>query len=92
MTRTALVALALAFFISLTADAAPRRSAKQRADFVRLNPCPATGKTRGACPGWHVDHILPLKCGGADHPSNMQWLTVRQHKAKTKREARWCRW
>jgi len=30
-------------------------------------------------------------CGGDDAPHNMQWLTVEQHKAKTKREARLCR-
>lgn len=52
---------------------------------------PATGKPRGRCPGWEVDHAIPLKCGGADHRSNMQWLTVEAHKDKTRREARLCR-
>ena len=58
---------------------------------MKMNPCPATGKARGACPGWQVDHIKPLKCGGADLPHNMQWLTVEQHKIKTAREAKDCR-
>ena len=56
-----------------------------------MHPCPATGMQRGACPGWQVDHIKPLKCGGADAPANMQWLTVHDHKLKTKREAKLCR-
>jgi hypothetical protein len=53
---------------------ADERSSAQRASFVRMNPCPSTGRTKGSCPGYHVDHIKPLACGGADHPSNMQWL------------------
>lgn len=36
--------------------------------------------------GYHIDHITPLSQGGTDSPSNMQLLTVRQHKAKTARE------
>ena len=75
---------------ALPAAPAPARSAAARAEFIRANPCPATGRTRGACPGWQVDHITPLKCGGPDRPANMQWLTVEQHKAKTRAEARWC--
>jgi len=38
-----------------------------------------------------VDHVVPLKCNGADAITNMQWLTVEEHKQKTKREARLCR-
>lgn len=82
--------LAMLAALAVGADAAPR-SAAARAEFVRANPCPATGATRGACPGWQVDHITPLKCGGPDAPSNMQWLTIHDHKAKTKREAKLCR-
>ncbi|MBH9553141.1 HNH endonuclease signature motif containing protein [Inhella gelatinilytica] len=65
-------------------SAAPRSSAA-RAEFVRANPCPANGKIKGPCPGWEVDHTIPLKCNGPDSPDNMQWLTVEQHKAKTRR-------
>jgi 5-methylcytosine-specific restriction endonuclease McrA len=39
------------------------------------------GKTAGACPGYVVDHIVPLKRGGADSPENMQWLTVAEARA-----------
>jgi hypothetical protein len=67
------------------------RSPAARADFQRLHPCPATDKSRGPCPGWQVDHITPLKCGGPDAPHNMQWLTVEQHKIKSAREAKHCR-
>lgn len=36
--------------------------------------------------GYQIDHIIPLSQGGSDDPSNMQLLTVSQHKAKTARE------
>ena len=70
----------------------PHRSPAARAEFVKANPCPANGKTRGACPGWEVDHVVPLKCGGQDDPANMQWLTVEAHKRKTAAEAKNCRY
>jgi hypothetical protein len=63
-----------------------RRSAKAKAAFMRSHPCPSTGKTHGGCPGYVVDHITPLKRGGADRPGNMQWQTVREAKAKDKWE------
>jgi hypothetical protein len=53
---------------------------------MRSHPCPSTGKTYGACPGYVVDHITPLKRGGADSPSNMQWQTKEAAKAKDKWE------
>lgn len=66
------------------------RSYAAKAEFKRLNPCPAMVKKRGPCPGWEIDHVVPLKCKGDDLPSNMQWLTVADHKDKTRREARLC--
>jgi hypothetical protein len=33
-----------------------------------------------------VDHVVPLKRGGADRPENMQWQTKADAKAKDKWE------
>ena len=41
-------------------------------------------------PGYVVDHIVPLACGGADAPSNMQWQSVADGKAKDKVERKGC--
>lgn len=58
-------------------DGTIARSAAARTQFVKLYPCPSTGKTAGACPGWAVDHVIPLACGGCDQVGNMQWLPAR---------------
>jgi hypothetical protein len=42
-------------------------------------------------PGFVIDHIIPIACGGADVPSNMQWQTKEAAKAKDKRERAGCR-
>lgn len=42
----------------------------------------------GACPGWNIDHVVPLCRGGADAVWNLQWLTVAQHKLKTRGDCR----
>jgi hypothetical protein len=60
------------------------RSAKAKDDFMR-----STGHPRG-WPGHVVDHIVPLACGGADSPSNMQWQTSAEAKAKDKVERKGC--
>jgi hypothetical protein len=49
------------------------RDPKQVAAFRKVDACPATKKTTGACPGWVVDHVVPLCWGGADSPLNMAW-------------------
>ncbi len=54
--------------------------------FRKANPCPSTGKTYGACPGYVVDHVQALKRGGADDPSNMQWQTREAAKIKDRIE------
>jgi hypothetical protein len=48
-----------------------------------------TGFPRGR-PGYVIDHKVPLACGGADSPSNMQWQTVAEGKAKDKVERVGC--
>ena len=62
------------------------RSQTAKNEFKRQQPCPSTGKSSGACPGYVIDHIQPLKRGGVDAPSNMQWQTKADAKAKDKWE------
>lgn len=69
----------------------PLRSRVVRAEFQRYEPCPSTGLTRGACPGFEVDHAVPLCMGGPDVISNLQWLTVEAHRRKTVDDIRLCR-
>jgi hypothetical protein len=85
----AVALFAAGIFVGVSADAA-ERSAAARSAFMHAHPCPANGHTKGACPGYIVDHIKPLACGGADRPSNMQWQTVAQGKAKDKWERKGC--
>src|SRR5262245_17566056 len=65
-----------------------RESAKH--DFMVLHPCPVTGRMSGKCPGYVIDHVNPLACGGADDSSNMQWQTKEAAKAKDKWERKGC--
>lgn len=67
------------------------RSSSAKAEFKRLQPCPSTGRPRGACPGYIIDHIKPLCAGGPDDPGNMQWQTVEAAKVKDRAERRQCR-
>jgi hypothetical protein len=62
------------------------RSEAAKDDFKRSNPCPSTGTGSGSCPGYVVDHVVPLKEGGADAPNNMQWQTQEAAKEKDKSE------
>ncbi len=41
-------------------------------------------------PGFVVDHIRPLACGGTDAASNMQWQPVTAAKAKDRHERAGC--
>jgi hypothetical protein len=85
------VALAAAAALTWPSAQASPRSSSARAEFVKANPCPVTGKKRGACPGWQVDHRIALCAGGDDAPHNMQWLTIEAHRAKTRIDVRECR-
>jgi len=59
-----------------------KRDPEQRAKFMRTHPCPSTGKSHGACPGYVVDHVQALKHGDRDDPTNMQWQTNGAAKVK----------
>lgn len=56
------------------ADGKTQRSDKVIRAFKRMWACPSTGKHSGSCPGWAIDHVIPLAACGKDEVSNMQWL------------------
>jgi 5-methylcytosine-specific restriction endonuclease McrA len=87
----ALTAIVLA--LAMTSAGAADRSRTLRAEFMREHPCPSTGKTRGPCPGWQVDHAVPLCLGGpaVDARANLRWIEIEPHKAKTRDDVRLCR-
>lgn len=62
------------------------RSTKVKDEFKHSHPCPSTGRSTGACPGYVIDHVVPLKRGGADSVENMQWQTKEEARAKDKWE------
>jgi hypothetical protein len=70
---------------------AAERSREVAAEFQREHPCPSTGKTRGACPGYVKDHVNPLCNGGPDAVANLQWQTIEDAKAKDRWERKLCR-
>lgn len=89
MNSAALVAFAAG--LACAVGHASERSQAARAEFQRTNPCPATGKSRGPCHAYVVDHVTPLCAGGPDHPSNMQWQESGAAKVKDLEEVRQCR-
>jgi hypothetical protein len=80
----------VASLLALQVAALPR-DAQVRADFKKASPCPSTGKSRGACPGYHIDHKVALMNGGRDDTSNMQWLAEGAHRQKTKADFADCK-
>lgn len=62
------------------------RSQTAKNAFKHEHPCPVNGRKSGPCPGYVIDHVRPLACGGQDDPSNMQWQTTEEGKAKDKWE------
>lgn len=70
---------------SVTRDEQGRivRSAAVLRAFKAEWPCPSTGSRVGACPGWSIDHVIPLACGGKDAVYNLQWLPDEAKSAST---------
>src|SRR5207244_4514895 len=71
-----------------SASASEHRSREVAREFQRQHPCPSTGRTTGACPGYVRDHIRPLACGGPDAVSNLQWQTTAAARAKDRWETK----
>lgn len=82
--------LIAALACSLFVGGSIARDQSQVREFRKTHPCPATGKTAGACPGYVVDHILPLCAGAPDKPGNMQWQALAESRIKDKREIAYC--
>jgi hypothetical protein len=57
-----IIALAVALACPVPLSAKEYRSRDVTREFQREHPCPSTGKTTGACPGYVRDHIWPLAC------------------------------
>ena len=88
---TALVALG-PLLVPLTAwPAESARPSNAEILFRLAHPCPATGQASGPCKGYVVDRVIPLLCGGAEEPANMQWQTLAQAKEKDRWEKIGCR-
>lgn len=66
------------------------RSTTAKNHFKLGHPCPANGNRKGPCPGYVIDHVIALACGGPDDPSNMQWQTIEEGKAKDRWERIGC--
>lgn len=62
--------------IKRDADGRIARSSAVTRAFRSVYPCPSTGSTSGACPGWQMNHTIPLACGGCDALSNLDWMPV----------------
>lgn len=60
--------------------------------FYKLAACPSTMQIAPPCPGYVVDHVMPLCSGGADDPSNMQWQEKAESLQKDRIEIAFCRW
>ena len=80
----------LAALLVLASLSAQARDPKVIRDFRKDNPCPETNKTTGACPGWVVDHGIPLCAGGADKAYNLHWQKEADSYLKDADERRLC--
>lgn len=86
-----IIAASLALSPATCANGKPARDGSVLHQFRKANPCPATGKIRGSCPGWEIDHRIALCAGGTDEVNNLQWLKAEQHREKTRKDVQSCR-
>ena len=90
MTWAAVVVSVVLLGLVSPVEAKTQRSAKAKAEFRRLNPCPSNGEVRGRCPGYVIDHVAPLCDGGADASDNMAWQSIPEAKRKDRAERAVC--
>jgi len=88
---SALTALLVTLIAIPVSAAESRRPSNAEILFRLANPCPSTGATHGACTGYVIDRVIPLVCGGAEAPENMQWQMLAEAKEKDRWEAIGCR-
>ncbi len=84
---TVVVLLLVLVLLARFAEAGTVRSSTTVRQFVRANPCPATGLRKMPCFGHVVDHKRSLGSGGADSPANLQYQTRPDSLRKDREEA-----
>lgn len=92
--KAKLYLLALALVVASPLRAASTDSIRKPStvrEFRKLNACPATGRVQTTCPGYVVDHILPLCAGGPDEVTNMMWQATAASYKKDAMERAICR-
>jgi hypothetical protein len=57
-----------------TNDGRIKRNRAVLREFAAVFPCPSTLQPVASCPGWAIDHVIPLAAGGCDAAINLQWL------------------
>jgi hypothetical protein len=85
--KTICLSLVLVLTMINTAEARIHRNPAAVRAFKHMHPCPINGSTK-RCPGYVVDHVIALCRGGEDAPSNMQWQTIAEGKAKDRWECK----
>jgi hypothetical protein len=91
MARNGVYKLIITVLIVAISQSVDARSMAVRQQFKNLHPCPSTGQSKGRCPGWIIDHIEALACGGADAVYNMMWQRTEDAKAKDRWERIGCK-
>lgn len=78
---------AAVLILATPSDAKPRGNGPAVAEFRQANPCPATGRLKGACPGYVVASAAPV-C--ADDPGQLQWQTAAQARENASWQQQYC--
>lgn len=89
--RAALLTAAALLVAAWPAGASPRQPPRAVVEFRQANPCPATGKTAGACPGYVVSRTTPPCADGEDARDDMQWQTRAEARLTARWEREYCR-